>query len=159
MAKHHYKPETYEVRKSVGYLIRRSRNLITQELEALFDQKGTYRGLTFAQWAVLMSLRDDLARTPAELCNFMCYDSGALTRLLDHMEERGLLRRRRSTKDRRMVRLMLTAEGRNTINIMMQPVVGFYNELLADFSAKEVSALVILLGRLVDNLTERRKKG
>jgi len=157
--KQYYRAETYEARRSIGYLIRRSRNLITHGLETLFNENFSSRKITFAQWVVLMCLRDNLAKTPAELCQSMCYDSGALTRLLDQMEERRLIRRRRSTKDRRVVRLSLTPEGKKTVQEILKIVVKYYNGLLANFTAKEAGTFILLLTRLINNMSERRNEG
>lgn len=158
MAGQYYKAENYEARKSIGYLIRRSRNLITQGLETIFSENFSAGKITFAQWVVLMCLRDNLAKTPAELCQTMCYDSGALTRLLDQMEDNHLIKRRRSTKDRRVVRLSLTPEGRKTVTVMIKVVAQYYNGLLDNFTAKEVTTFVLLLTRLIDNMSEGQTK-
>lgn len=159
MKKRYYNVETYHAKGSIGYLIRRSRNLITQGLERLFDETFSGEGITFAQWVVLMCLRDGLASTPAELCQYICYDSGALTRLVDQMEKRGLVKRIRSTRDRRMIQLHLTTKGRDTIAMFLGTVVEFYNGLLINFSEDEADTLVRLLTKLVNNLSENRKKG
>ncbi len=68
--------------------------LITGRIEALFVEED----VSFVQWVILMNLRDGLRMTSAELCQHLCHDSGALTRVIDQMEERGLIRRKRSTK-------------------------------------------------------------
>ena len=96
MAKPYYQAKSYESRKSIGYLLRRGRNLLTVQVEALFEEKFVDKDITFAQWVVLMCLRDKLATTSAEISQYICYDSGALTRLIDQMENRGLLKRKRS---------------------------------------------------------------
>lgn len=157
MTKNYYKVEDYEVRKGLGYLVRRARNLMTSGLESLFDSTDT-KGITFAQWAVLVCIRDKIATTPAELCQTTYYDSGALTRLLDQLERRRLIKRSRSTKDRRVIRLRLTPEGRNTIKNMMGSVINFYNVLLENFTEKEADTLVNLLTRLITNLSERHAR-
>lgn len=159
MKKPYYNVDSYNARGSIGYLIRRSRNLITQRLERLLDETFADQGITFPQWVVLMCLRDKLASTPAELCQYICYDSGALTRLVDQMERRGLVKRSRSTRDRRVIQLGLTDKGHDTIKMMLPTTVGFYNGLLINFKEEEVDTLVKLLTRLVDNLSETRKKG
>lgn len=159
MKKQYYNVETYQAKESLGYLIRRSRNLITQGLERLFNETFVGEEITFAQWVVLMCLRDGLASTPAELCQYICYDTGAFTRLIDQMEKRGMVTRSRSTRDRRMVQLQLTDKGTDTIARFIGTVVEFYNGLLINFSEEEADTLVRLLTKLVNNLSENRKKG
>ena len=49
--------------------------------------------------------------TPAELCRYLGLDSGSMTRMLDRLEQKGLILRNRCPDDRRQVRLGLTADG------------------------------------------------
>jgi DNA-binding MarR family transcriptional regulator len=144
----HYSPATYKARTSIGYLVRRASNLMVPRIEAAFARHE----ITFVQWLVLMYLRDELARTPAEICRELCHDSGALTRVIDQLSERGFIERRRSTEDRRSVELFLTEEGRRTVESLVPPVVGCLNAALESFSAEEVGTLTRLLTKLVDAL-------
>src|ERR1700747_1634947 len=69
-------------------------------------------GLNAMQYAVLKHLADGNARTAAGLCRHMYYDTGSMTRILDRLEEKGLLRRERCQDDRRVVFLRVAAAGR-----------------------------------------------
>jgi DNA-binding MarR family transcriptional regulator len=157
MVKGYYKTESYEARKSIGYLLRRGRNLLTAKVEALFDEKFPDTDTTYVQWIILICLRDDLARTAAEISQYVCYNSGALTRVIDQLEERGLLRRKRSTKDRRVLELQLTPAGHKTVESHIKVVTELYNEVLADFTRDEADTMIALLTRLVAKLSEPQK--
>ena len=159
MSKQYYKAHDYKARESIGYLLRRGRNLLTQQVEALFKQKFGDDGVPYVHWVILMCLRDDLATTPSELSQYICHDSGALTRVLDQMEERSLITRERSSEDRRVIHLALTPEGRKTVESLIVIVVDYYNELLTDFSHEEIDMLVRLLTRVVDKLDSARSDG
>jgi DNA-binding MarR family transcriptional regulator len=152
MAKQYYNAKNYEARKSVGYLARRARTLMTSRIEALFAERFADKDITFVQYVVLMCLRDDLARTSAEICQYVCYDSGALTRVIDQMEKRRWLKRKRSTTDRRVIELSLTALGRKTVESLIVVAVEFYNEMLADFTHAEADTLISLMTKLVTKL-------
>jgi len=144
-----YTLETYTARGSIGYLIRRARNLITARVEAEFDRHE----ITFVQWIVLMQLRDGLANTAAELSRDMCHDSGALTRVVDQLEQRGLIVRQRSLGDRRTVELMLTDAGVAAVNTLVPTVIGLLNRALADFTEDEAQTLTRLLNKLIDGVS------
>jgi DNA-binding MarR family transcriptional regulator len=148
MPKQYYRLQGYDSRRSIGYLLRRSGKLITGRIEALFIKED----VSFVQWVILMHLRDGLNTTAAELAQHLCHDSGALTRVIDQMEERGWLRRKRSTKDRRMVTLALTKEGRGVTEAYLPRVIALYNGLLSDFTKEEADVLVNLLTRLITGL-------
>jgi DNA-binding MarR family transcriptional regulator len=149
-----YDAKTYIVRKSVGYQLRRARNLITTRLEATFARHPASKDITFVQWTVLMCLRDALAATPSEICQHLYYDSGAFTRLMDQMEEKGWITRARSCGDRRVVELKLTDAGRELVESLVIVAVKCYNEVLEPFSHEEANQLVGLLARFNDRITQ-----
>jgi DNA-binding MarR family transcriptional regulator len=150
MPKHYYKVDRYQSRRSIGYLLRHAGKLITGRIEALFLKEE----VSFVQWVILMHLREGLSSTAAELCQHLCHDSGALTRVIDQMEERGLLRRQRSTDDRRVVTLEMTEEGGKTTGLFLPHVVGLYNGLLSDFTKAEADQFVSSLIRVIAKLQE-----
>jgi DNA-binding MarR family transcriptional regulator len=147
-----YRSTQYGMSNSVGYLIRRSSNLLMPQMEALFASES----LTFSQWTVLMALREWGQSTAADLARNICHDAGSLTRILDELEERGLITRARSETDRRVVALTLTTKGLSMVETLLPRVVEFWNGLLSGFSHLEIKALVKLLGRLVDAAGEQR---
>jgi DNA-binding MarR family transcriptional regulator len=144
-----YNAKTYKARDSVGYLVRRAGNLMTTRVEAAFADHE----ITFAQWLVLMKLRDGLATTAAEIARDMCHDSGALTRVIDQLAQRGLIERTRGQEDRRTIALALTKEGLRTVNALVPMVVGLLNTALAGFTNEEAATLTLLLKKLIDGVT------
>jgi DNA-binding MarR family transcriptional regulator len=150
MAKPFYDLDNYRAQNSIGCKIRQLNNLMVPRAEARFaDQE-----LTFSHWLALMALRDGIADTCAALSRHMNYDSGAITRLVDHLEERGLVKRTRSTSDRRVVKLALTKEGHASWKKLTPPVVEYWNDLLVGFSHAEAETLVTLLSRLLVRMDE-----
>jgi DNA-binding MarR family transcriptional regulator len=99
-----------------------------------------------------MHLRDGLAGTASDLCCAFQHDSGALTRVLDQLEARGLIARQRSREDRRVVELALTPAGHKTITVLLPTVVEHMNAALAPLSQAEFDqfrgTLVKVLGHL-----------
>jgi DNA-binding MarR family transcriptional regulator len=149
MPKNYYKVEGYNSRNSIGYLLRRGSKLITGEIEKLFVKED----VSFVQWVILMNLRDGHARTAAELCELICHDSGALTRILDGLEQRSLIQRTRSTADRRVVELELTKQGVEVTESFLPRVVALYNSLVEDFTKEEADMLIRLITRLTVKLS------
>ena len=89
---------------------------------------------------------------PKDLCGQFRHNSGALTRVIDQLEERGLLTRIRRDRERRKVELELTATGREVINGLIPLVVEKLNLVLADFSSAEVTECLRLLTKLNHSL-------
>ncbi len=150
-----YCAKTYKARDSVGYLVRRAGNLMTTRVEAAFADHE----ITFAQWMVLVKLRDGLATTAAEIARDMCHDSGALTRMIDQLAQRGLIERSRSQADRRSIVLKLTDEGHRTADALVPMVVGLLNRALTDFTQDETRTLIRLLTKLLDGISAFEPEG
>jgi DNA-binding MarR family transcriptional regulator len=85
---------------------------------------------------------------PKDICLQFRHDSGALTRVIDQLAERGLLERVRRDRDRRKVELQLTPAGRETIEGLIPLAVEKLNLALAEFSTAEVHELRRLLVKL-----------
>src|SRR5665647_1562613 len=103
-----YHPGDYVPENSVGYLMRRVLSTVAHEVERQLEASD----LTNAQWFPLFKLYLGKTSTVAELARECQLDCGAMTRLLDRLEAKGLCRRVRSVADRRVVNIELTAAGR-----------------------------------------------
>jgi DNA-binding MarR family transcriptional regulator len=145
MAKPFYRLENFEAKTSVGCLLRRLNNLMIPRAEARFADED----LTFSHWVALMCLRDGLVSTCADIARHMNHDSGATTRMVDHLEQRGLVTRVRSKADRRVVILSLTPEGKAVTKALAPKTMNFWNEMLDGFSGAEAAMLIELLSRLL----------
>jgi DNA-binding MarR family transcriptional regulator len=150
MSKQHYQVATYKAQLSIGYLVKRAHSMMLDIMEPVIEQ----RGFSFVQYVVMSSLRDGIAVNPKTICAQFRHDSGALTRIIDQLAERGLLERVRRDKDRRKVELQLTPAGRETIESLIPLMVDKLNEVLSDFSKAEVQEFLRLLVKLNTTLQE-----
>ena len=132
---------------SVGYLMGRARASLLSGLDAQLARFG----LSGMQFAVLKHIGEGSARTAADLCRFMQYDTGAMTRILDRLELKGLVRRERSRADRRAVELRLAPSGRAQMPRLAAVAGRVLEAHLAGFSDDEIEALKSYLGRMIDN--------
>jgi len=139
----YYKPSNYSMKNSVGYLMRMSINRVLPQMEALFQDTE----LTFSQWTTLVALHSGIS-TAGDLAHNICHDAGSLTRLIDQLVERGLVARRRSETDRRVVTLALTPHGGELVEELAPRVMEFWNGLLSGFTHGEIDTLIALLTRL-----------
>lgn len=142
-----YCAEGYRPEDSVGYMMRRLLHGLAQQIEQQLEASD----LTNAQWLPLLKLFMCQGSTVAELARSCELDAGAMTRLLDRLETKGLCRRVRSLDDRRVVNIELTEEGR--VAALGIPVVlsGVQNACLAGFSAEEFETLKGFLRRMLIN--------
>jgi DNA-binding MarR family transcriptional regulator len=142
-----YRPDNYKPDESVGYLMRRILNTVSAEVEHELESTG----LTNAQWVPLLKLYMGSASTVAELSRACSLDTGGMTRLLDRLEAKGLVRRERSSEDRRVVNLALTDEGRAAARGIPEVLCGVQNAHLRGFTVEEWQLLKSLLRRILDN--------
>jgi MarR family transcriptional regulator, multiple antibiotic resistance protein MarR len=144
----HYTAERFQSTDTLGHLVAQSH----LSLRTRLDQVLVPYELTSAQWIVLRKLGRGDYRTATELACGLNQDAAAITRMLDRLEAKGLVRRVRSATDRRVVELQLTEVGAALMPSLAEPAVQVMNEVLADFSREECEQLHRLLRRLIDNL-------
>jgi DNA-binding MarR family transcriptional regulator len=131
----------------VGHLIGRARSALLTGLDGELEPFG----LTGAQFAVLKNVADGVAETAADLCRTMHYDTGSMTRMLDRLEEKAVLRRERCTQDRRVVYLRITDTGNELLPQLRAAAVHVLSRHLAGFSPEEVEKLKQYLVRMIHN--------
>jgi DNA-binding MarR family transcriptional regulator len=146
--KPYYDLQTLEPGRSVGFLVKRCGVLMTQVAEQRFEKLA----ISFTQWLVLVNLTSQEHFSATRLSGELGYDMGALTRVVDELERRGLARRERSRRDRRAVEIAITAAGRKEALAGKQVIVELLNELVEPLSAREVDTLIALLQRLFQHL-------
>ncbi len=140
-----YKASNYDPEQSVGFLMKRVLLSIVYQV----DQRLQVHGLTSAQWGPLMRIQASGRCTVVELARWQNVDPGAMTRLLDRLEKKGLCRRVRSSTDRRVVNVELTTDGEASIAGVPAVLSDVLNAHLDGFSATEFQALKRSLGRMV----------
>ena len=102
-----YSPTQLQPENSVGYLMRK----VMSSIRTQADAQLSAHELTYAQWLPLFKISLCDQTTVASLARDLETDPASMTRALDRLEAKGLVVRERSTTDRRVVRLALTAEG------------------------------------------------
>ena len=143
-----YAADLYRPEESVGYMMRRIMTAVSQAVEGQMSEPG---GPTYPQWIPLHKLHMGTATTVAELARECLLDAGAMTRLLDRLETKGLCRRVRSVADRRVVNIELTDEGRAAAQQVPEILCRVQNQHLAGFSEAEWEQLKSYLRRILDN--------
>lgn len=142
-----YRADTLRSEDGIGLLFRRVLQSLIQEV----DRRLAPHDLTHAQWVPLYKLFRGECATSAELARDLQLDPAAVTRALDRLEAKGLVKRTRSRTDRRVVQLALTAEGRRVAPLVPAALAEVFNAHLAGFSADEWATLIDLLQRMLSN--------
>jgi DNA-binding MarR family transcriptional regulator len=149
-----YELESYQPRKGVGHLLSRVRTEMLSALDKALeaDAELSAKEISAAQFIVIAALAlADSARSASDLCKGLSYDAGAMTRMIDRLESKGLLRRNRRPDDRRVVYVELTEEGSRAYPRMREVSMGVANRFLRGFSVPEVRQLEGFLSRMLEN--------
>ncbi len=87
--------------------------------------------------------------SPGQLLALTLVTSGTMTNRLDHLERRGLVRRRPDPADARSVRVQLTGAGRRRVDAALAELVQREDTILATLTVDERAVLAGLLRRVV----------
>ena len=134
----------------MGYLMR----LILSSMAHGVDAQLADSDLTNAQWLPMLKLHQGHASTVAELARACNLDAGAMTRLLDRLEAKGLCKRIRSETDRRVVNIALTDTGREVARGIPGVLCTVLNQHLTGLNADEFAMLKSLLQRVLANTSQ-----
>jgi DNA-binding MarR family transcriptional regulator len=99
-------------------------------------------------YAILLSLEDGGHETQGAIADSLGYDRGQLVGLLDELEERGLIERRRDPNDRRRHLVQMTADGKRKLRQLRALAGGLEDDFLAPLSDEERDQLHGLLFKL-----------
>lgn len=116
-------------------------------LEAAQNRLFKSFGLSMPGYNVLRILRSagSEGRTCSGIRDDLIAQVPDVTRLLDRLERAGLVERRRSSEDRRVVFAHLTDEGEKLLSRLADPVMKLHKELLGHMEREELSTLSRLL--------------
>jgi len=107
-------------------------------------------GLHPYHFAVLVAVGEGPHETQGAIAETLGYDKGQLVGLLDELEERGLVERRRDPQDRRRQVVSLTPDGKQTLRRLRALARQIEDEFLAPLSDEERANLHELLLRLAE---------
>ena len=153
-----YDTSSYQPGRSIGALLSRVKveMLATLDRELAQDKRLAPLEMSAAQWIIVANLAAGPGepKSAADLCKVISYDAGAMTRMLDRLEAKGLIRRTRSSQDRRLLNLELTEEGRAAFPRMREISMSIANRFLRGFTKAEARQLEGFLSRMLENTQE-----
>ena len=117
--------------ETVDYTIK----AVWHAIARMYNQQAGKHNITMSMGFVLLNIHKE--GTPAtKIAPLMGLESRSLTRLLKSMEEKGLIYREADASDKRMVRIVLTKEGKKKREKSKETVLRF-NEAVRDYIDKD----------------------
>jgi MarR family transcriptional regulator, organic hydroperoxide resistance regulator len=129
---------------SVGYQLRVAYVAVRRHFEAAMDRLD----LTQKQTGVLWLIDANSGVSQIALANELGMDRASMMAIIDRLQERGLVVRKRSTEDGRRQELYVTAKGRKTLAQAKTAIHEHEKWISGRFSAKDLNALVTGLKRI-----------
>jgi MarR family 2-MHQ and catechol resistance regulon transcriptional repressor len=119
--------------------------------ERLFREHG----LTASQYNILRILRGEGKPLPMqEIASRTVQVVPGITGLTDRLESAGLVRRERSTEDRRVIFVSITDKALKILAELDEPLVAYEKKLLGCLSQAELRELIRLLEKIRDHLDQ-----
>jgi DNA-binding MarR family transcriptional regulator len=131
---------------SVTFLLKRLGFAAKESAMKAYEETG----LRPYHHAVLLVLAEGSRETQGSIADALGYDRGQLVGLLDELEERGLVERRRDPDDRRRHIVRLTPIGKRTLGRLNAVARRIEDDFLAPLSDGERASLHALLLRLAE---------
>ncbi len=128
-----------------GFLIRRLHQIHT----ALFNEECGHLGITPVMYSVLSTLAKTGPVDQTTLANAVAIDTTNMADVLERLRKQGYVRRRISTRDRRIRLTTLTDKGQELLDQADAHAERAHVRTIEDLSANEQNVLMRLLGKIV----------
>lgn len=116
-------------------------------------------GLSPVEYSILMTVRDNEAVTQSELAAVLKMHLPNLVKILSAMEEAGIIKRKRSSRDKRAVELSLSAAGHRRASEASRHGDIFNEQTLGPLSKPERAAFLEMLTRLIEAYRREPSRG
>ena len=138
----------FVIEESLGFIISRTNLKLSNYLTRKFKPYD----ITPEQWGLLNRLWEKDGISQKELSETSIKDQTTITRILDKLERKGLVKRQTSPDDRRSFLIFLTDTGRSLEDKLVPIAYETLDEALQGLSEEEIKQLKILLNKIFMNV-------
>lgn len=134
-------------RTPVGLRLSQAARVVSQAFDHALEEAGG----SLPVWLILLNLKVRRPENQRELAEAVGVSEATLTYHLNSLDTRGLVSRRRDTRNRRIHVVKLTEEGEAAFTRLQQAAMAFDARLREGFTDADIDTLGGLLGRLSAN--------
>jgi DNA-binding MarR family transcriptional regulator len=148
-----YDPKSLDIQTSLAPLVGQVRMAVLKgvDQEFLLDKDLAALEVTAAQFVILANLLKGEPKSACELCRLLDYDRGAMSRMIDRLESKKLLRRVALAHTRREQSLEVTAAGKAAFPKMQACLTKVLNRLLNGVTKAQVREVERTLKQMLAN--------
>ncbi|MFQ6675526.1 MAG: MarR family winged helix-turn-helix transcriptional regulator [Fidelibacterota bacterium] len=136
--------ELTRLENSTGFLVVRT----ARSMKKALDTQLVELGLTASQHTVLSTLAHSDGLSLSEVGRRVFLDKPAITGLADRLEKDGLVQRKRTSSDRRVIKLYLTPKGRKLLRRMNEIATSVDRDLVSVLTPEQLKQLRQMLNRI-----------
>lgn len=140
--------EEYRIEESLGFLA----NRLAMAMRRSFEEKLKGYGLTAPQFGFLAILFEEDGQPLSNIGKCVYCDKPTITGIANRLEKKGLIKKVRDDKDRRVVKAVLTKKGKGLKVILYRMSMEVNSGAAKGFDAKEIKLLKSQLRRSLDNV-------
>ena len=128
--------------------------MLHRALRRKYDRQLKDFGLTPCQFEVLMILWEEEGILLSELGRRVSRDGPTITGVIDRMENKILVKRKRDNHDRRAVRVVLTSKSKGMKEQLSATKKRVLQKIARNLSSKEIASLESVLAKMMKNMEE-----
>jgi DNA-binding MarR family transcriptional regulator len=128
---------------------------ISRLMRRAFDERARGIGVTRPQWQVLTMLARHEGINQGGLAELLEVEPITLCRMVDRLQDAGIVERRADPADRRAWRLFLTEKANGLLGELRPLALGLFDEAMNGLSPSERDTLHLMLERIRINLSRR----
>jgi len=128
---------------------------IHRGMRRFFEFQMKKFGITPPQFEVLITLWTEDGLVLSDLSKRLSRDGPTITGIIDRMEKKQLVRRERSTRDRRIIKVFVTSKAKEMKDELtnLQQTAG--KDIIDNFSNNDLETLEYLLAKLLSNIEDK----
>ena len=148
-----HESKTLDLNNSLAPLLSQVRMamLSGMDQEFLLDEAVASLEVTAAQFIIIANVLKGHANSACELCKYMDYDRGAMSRMIDRLESKDLIKRVPLAHTRRTMALEVTEAGKAAFPKMQACLSKVVNRLLKGVTKTQVREVEKVLKRMLAN--------
>jgi MarR family transcriptional regulator for hemolysin len=133
-----------------------SLHMVAHAWRTELDRRLRPSGFSHSRWLLLLHLSRHDGCTHRELAQHMGIEAATLVRLVDRMEQEGLLKRCGSETDRRVKHLNLSTAGKKAVDLIRSHAAMLRKEILSGSSKHDIGVCIEVLGRIRNKLAKNQ---